>query len=605
MKPARFKARIIAALLAASGIAIIALSSAQDGESTYFDPALAPPQTCLPDAKARRRLLDTYRKVAAVTSETKPFGSRLDSGRPHDVDAQPPQLRDGLGGVHFAVSTDRPRAQAFFDQGLRLAYAFDHGAALRAFREAARLDPQCAMCAWGMALVLGPNINAPMEPDAHAAAFAAIRQAVAFQAHASEKERLLIAALARRYSNDDGAQRAALDQAYAAAMGEVQRRYPDDVEIAVLTAEALMDLSPWDYWDAGGNPKGRTAEILTLLDRALQLDPRHTGALHFRIHMTEASGDPERAVPHADRLGGLAPGAGHLVHMPSHIYYRVGRYLDSLRANKAAVAADERHLRENGADPLYRHAYYPHNIHFLMVSAQMAGDGPTAIDAAGKLDATLSDEVVRKVPWTQPIKAAPYFVHAQFSELETVLALPDPGTRFPYVTALWHYARGSAHAAQGHVFAAQNEIAAIERLSRRSDFDDLEKGGVPARDVLAIAVQVIRGRIAQAKNDQGAAIEAFTAAVALEDKLAYMEPPFWYYPVRQSLGAALAAAGETDRAETVFRESLQRSPNNGWALFGLATVFERRGDHKAAEAFHARLDRTWAGDRALLRLDRL
>ena len=516
-------------------------------------------------------------------------------------------LFEGLGSRSFKVTTASLLAQRYFDQGFKLAQNFNHWEARRAFRAAQALDPACAMCFWGEALVLGPNINAPMDAAAVAPAFAAVKQAQALASTASAKEQALIAALAERYSADPQAERAALNLSYADAMQAVAERFPDDLDIATLYAEAIMDMTPWDYWaDGGKTPKGRTAELIATLERVLAADPEHTGAIHLYIHAVEASDNPQRAEPYAERLAAQnLAGAGHLMHMPSHIYYRLGRYTDSLAANKLAVAADEAYLAQVKAEGLYPGMYYPHNIHFVLVSAQMAGDAETAIASAEKLAKAISDETARAVPPIQPIKAAPYFAHAQFSAAETVLALAAPAADMPYLTAMWRYARGVALAAKGDLAAARAEAEAIREIGRTADFSGLNAGGVPAGDVVEIASRVVLARAAQADGDLATAIAEFEAAAELQATLPFMEPPYWYYPVRQSLGGALLMAGETERAEEVFRASLDATPNNGWSCFGLLEVAKRRGETAQAAALQERLDRTWAGDKALLELKRL
>ncbi|MDQ4059748.1 MAG: hypothetical protein M3145_01385 [Pseudomonadota bacterium] len=540
----------------------------------------------------------------AMKTELRQFGD-LPHAAPSNPDEADVPLWGNLGTLSYAIATSKPLAQRYFDQGLMLAYGFNHAEARRSFQAAQRIDPDCAMCFWGEALVLGPNINAPMEDAAREPALAALGQARKLAGRASEREQALIEALAARYSADPSAERAALDQAYAAAMERVAARFPADLDIAVLYAEALMNLSPWDYWEAGGTkPKGRTADIVATLERVLAAHPDHPGAIHYYIHAVEASDRPQRAEPYADRLAKQKLGAGHLVHMPSHIYYRIGRYKDSLETNKAAVAADEAFFARVKAEGIYRGGYYPHNIHFLLASAQMAGDGETAVQAAGKLEKAVSDEIVRTVPWTQPIKAAPYFAHAQFSSPETVLALAAPTDEFPYVKAMWHYARGVAQAAAGNTAAAQAEAKAIAGLAE-ADFGSLVAGGVPAPDVLRLARHIVLARIAQAKGDLQAAIREFEAAAAIQATLAFFEPPFWYYPVRQSLGAVRLQAGEPEKAEQDFRASLKGTPNNGWALYGLMQVYEARRETGKAEEVARRLQKAWAGDRRLLDLKRL
>jgi tetratricopeptide (TPR) repeat protein len=379
-------------------------------------------------------------------------------------------------------------------------------------------------------------------------------------------------------------------------MTEVATAFSDDDNVQVLLVEALMNLAPWDYWEADAKtPKGRTAEIVTTLETVLKRNPNHPGAIHFYIHTVEASTTPQRAEPYADRLGALMPGAGHVVHMPAHIYYRVGRYKDSLAANIAAVKADETYLAQTKAEGIYPYGYYPHNVHFVLVSAQMAGDGPTAVEAAGKLDRVMSDAIAREVGWVQVIKMAPYFAHAQFTDPDTILALPAPAAEFPIVQAGWHYARGVAQAERGDLDGARREEKALADLAATGDFSMLNASGVPAVDVIAIAREVVLGRIARAEGRPGDAIEAYRKAVEVQDGLPYMEPPYWYYPVRQSLAAAQLAAGRTDDAIQTFRDSLVRTPNNSYALYGLAEALKVRGMRDAAVEAEAKFRAAWSG----------
>jgi tetratricopeptide (TPR) repeat protein len=522
------------------------------------------------------------------------------------ADTDPP-LWDGLGSISYKITTANPQAQTYFDQGLRLTYAFNHGEAQRAFHKAQKLDPTCVMCFWGEALVLGPNINLPMQQDAVAPAFAAVQKASALASSASPREQALVAALVQRYAPEAKADRASLDSAYAAAMSKVAAQFPDDDEIAVLYAEAVMDLSPWNYWQPGGRePNPQSAAVVPTLERVLARNPDHPGAIHYYIHAVEASERPQRAEPYADRLRGAIPGAGHLVHMPSHIYYRVGRYLDALADNKVAVAVDEKYLADTNAPmAVYRLGYYPHNIHFVMASAQMAGDGPTVITAAEKLRGLIPDETARGIAMVQPVKAAPYFAHAQFSAPEPILALPDPGDAIPYVKAIWHYARGVAHAARHDFSAATGEANAIEAIERSADFTLLNASGIPAQDVLKLARTVLLGRVAQAQGDFNTAIGQFEQAARIQDALPYTEPPYWYYPVRQSLAAALLQAGRLAEAEDQFLLALKRAPANGWSYFGLTQLYKQRGDAAAAEKAEADLARMWVGDRQLLQISNL
>ena len=544
-------------------------------------------------------------RLAQARTEVPPAGMQAASPAAAFADTDPP-LWDGLGTVTYKVTTSNEQAQAYFNQGLRLTYAFNHGEAQRAFRKAQKLDPECAMCFWGEALVLGPNINLPMQDEAVAPAFAAAEKARGLSPKASAREQALIAAVATRYAQDAKADRAPLDTAYASAMEKVAAQFPDDNEIAVLYAESVMDLSPWNYWQPGGRePNPQSAAIVPTLERVLAREPNHPGAIHYYIHAVEASDRPERAEPYADRLRGAIPGAGHLVHMPSHIYYRVGRYLDALADNKTAAEVDEKYLAATNAPMgVYRLGYYPHNVHFVMASAQMAGDGPTVIAAAEKLRGLIPDEVARVIALVQPVKAAPYFAHALFSPSATVLALPDPGDAIPYVKAMWHYARGVASVAQGDFGAAKAQASAIAALEG-GDFTLLNASGVPAKDVLALARTVIEARMAQRQGDKAAAIERFERAAALQDGLPYMEPPYWYYPVRQSLAVALMQAGRLDDAETQFKHALNRAPANGWSWYGLAELYKARGKADQASKLEADLAKMWIGDRQQLDLSRL
>jgi len=608
--------RLISALIGAGFIGALAFDEHQASRpnnpslllTTIGAPFCTPQRSSGPQYKTFFRLAMAQAESGNKPAKTEvgPFSKAIpDAESIANADANP-MLADNLGTLHYAITTSVPLAQQFFNQGLRLTYAFNHGEALRAYRKARTLDLDCAMCYWGEALVLGPNINAPMDAASVAPAFAAVNKAKAVSGKASVKERALIEALTARYGQDPPADRTALDKAYADAMQKVAASYPDDDQIALLYAESLMDLQPWDYWGAAGaQPKGRTGEIVGLLERVLARAPDHPGAIHYYIHLTEASSDPKRAVPYAQRLGRLVPGAGHLVHMPFHTFFRVGMYKEAVEANRQAVIVDETYIARSTPVGIYPQGYYPHNVHSLMVSAQMAGDGATVIESADKLGQIVSDAAAKNIAWVQPIKAAPYFAHAQFSDVKTILSLADPGADFPYVQAMWHYARGVGLANAGDVTAAQAEVDAIAKLERANDFANLVAGGVPAKEVLQLAQQVVRARIAQANKDWVGAVNHFEAAVALEDALAYSEPPYWYYPTRQSLGAVLLLAGNLDNAEKVLRASLMRTPNNGWALFGLMSVYKQRGDESGAQAAKQLLDKAWLGERRTLNLARL
>ena len=585
--------RMAAAL---GGIGLVTLASLpaslaeKRAEAPAFDPLFTEAAVCKAPA-GRPPLLD---RMLLAQAETRPFqpGQQLPA---RAAEGTPPLYKD-LGSLHVPVSTSKASAQRYFDQGMRLTFAFNHAEAARAFRAAQRQDPGCAMCYWGEALVLGPNINAPMFPEAAAPAFAAAAQAVKLSAHATPAEQALITAVARRYAAAPPADRAPLDKAYADAMTDAARAFPNNDAIQVLFAESLMDLSPWNYWEAGGAaPKGRTAELVDALERVLERNPNHPGAIHYYIHAMEASTHPDKALPYARKLARQIPGAGHIVHMPSHIYYRLGLYKEALDSNVDAIAADERFFARSASDPVYKGAYYPHNIHFVMVSALMGGDGKTALEAAGKLDKSLPPALLKDFSMMQPVKAAPYFSHVQFSDPDTLLALPDPGPDFVLVKAMWHYVRAVGFARKGDIAGSKNEVDAIGAIERSADFKPLTDWGVPAREIVQTARAVATGRLADAQRDLPAAIRAYQEAVSVQDSLPYMEPPYWYYPVRQSLGAALLRSGRLDEAEQVFRTSLARTPSNGWALSGLMAVYRERGDTAALAAARKRFATTWLG----------
>ena len=585
----------------AGNFLIIADASATDAD---ISPALGGVDFPICHTPAASGLTNVMLRLA----QTEVPRAEMSAARPTPAfaDTEPP-IWAGLGSVTYKITTANERAQAYFDQGLRLAYSFNHGEAQRAFRVAQKLDPDCAMCFWGEALVLGPNINLPMQEDAIAPAFAAVQKAKALAAKAGPREQALITALALRYGSDPKVARAPFDAAYAAEMAKVAAQFPDDDEIATLYAEAVMDLSPWDYWKPGGQePNPQSTPIVPTLERVLARNPNHPGAIHFYIHAVEASDRPKRAEPYADRLRGTIPGAGHLVHMRSHIYYRIGRYLDALEDNKTAVKVDEQYLADTNAPMgVYRLGYYPHNVHFVMAAAQMAGDGQTVIAAAEKLRELIPDEAARGIAMMQPVKAAPYFAHALFSSPETIIALPDPGDTIPYVKAMWLYARGVALAARRDFASAAAAADAIGTLERTADFKLLKESNIPAQDVLRIAQTLILARVAQAKGDTSIAIAQFEKAAALQDALPYTEPPYWYYPIRQSLAAALLQAGRFDAADQQFQRALARAPANAWSYFGLAELYKARGNTAAANQAEADLARTWVGDRRLLQISNL
>lgn len=522
------------------------------------------------------------------------------------TDSAPIPLYPDLAGSPITLTTTSVPARHYFSQGLMMSYGFNHAGAVRSFREAARRDPRCALCWWGVAVALGPNINAPMADRDRAAASDAIDRARMLMGAASPVERALIAAAALRYARDAGADRAALDAAYADAMLAAARRFPDDDDVAVLAAEAAMDTTPWNYWEADRKtPVGRSGDAVRLVETVLRRNPGHPQAAHLYIHLLEAS-DPQRAEAAADHLSAAkVRSAGHLVHMPSHIYYAVGRYADSIRVNVAAARSDEAFIRSAGDHSLLRYGYYPHNVHFIVTSAQMVGDMRTAIAEARRLRTILDPATSASLGWVQAINAAPFLAAAQFVAPRDILAMAAPDPRLPYAAAMRHYARAVAYAGLGNDAGFAGEIDAIATLDKSGTLDDLVGQGVPAHDLLALASEVARGRRALARGELAAAEHHYRRAIAIEDRLPYQEPPYWYYPVEQSLGAVLYMAGRHEEASEMFRAALTRTPHNGWALYGLTRSESAAGHEVEAAAAERAFARVWRGDRAWLDMKRL
>jgi tetratricopeptide (TPR) repeat protein len=593
---------LYAAMLAAGIIAADALPEAQ---STIFVPELAMLEGTLCVAPAAGRPAAPLLVAQAAKTEVSPAAKAAAKSAPPPAALDQP-LIGGLGKRTFKVTTSSKVAQQYFDQGLRLAWNFNHAEAQRAFQKAQHLDPDCAMCYWGVAYVLGPNINVPMDPSANAPAVAAAAKAKALAARATPREQALIGAIAARYSTDPKLERPVLDEAYAKAMESAAAKFPDDIDVLALYAEALMDRSPWDYWEPGGaKPKAVVAPLVATLETVLKKDPSHIGGIHLYIHAVEASADAKRAEGYADKLAKLAPNAGHLVHMPAHIYYRLGRYKDSLATNQAAVKVDEGYIKKFAPQGVYPLGYYSHNLHFIMVSAQMSGEAALVIEAANKLAKNIPDEVAKAVPLVVPMKAAPYFSHAQFSNLATVMALPEPSAELPYLQVAWRYARGVSLAQNGKGEAARAQLVELEQVVAKADYSAYSAWGIPAKEVGQIAAHVLRARIAQAAGDLDGAVRELHAAIAIQDTLPYMEPPYWYYPVRQTLGAVLLLKGDAQAARDAFRDSLGKTPNNSWSLWGLKQTFEKQGMKAEARELEKYLARAWSGDRRQLDLQRL
>ena len=508
-----------------------------------------------------------------------------------------PPLFPNVGTRSTPVTVDVPHAQRYFDQGLALSYGFNHGEAERSFEYAATIDPSCAMCYWGAALVLGPNINAPMDDASVPHAWESIQVAQKLRPYVTERERDYINALSVRYAAHPVKDRKPLDVAYAQAMQKLALRYPDDLDAQTLYVEALMDLHPWDYW----SPDGKTArpwtpEILARLDAVLARDPKHLGANHLYIHAVEASADPARGLAAADRLGTLAPAAGHLTHMPAHIYMRVGRYHDASIANQRAAAADSKYLAQCHAAGLYPATYGNHNHHFLWASAAMEGRSAVSIDAANHLAQHVDEKMMREkgLGTLQHYWITPLYAEVRMGKWEEILAAKEPADDLPYPRGVWHYARGTALAATGKTKAARSELESLQKIAADPALASLTIWDInKSSDLLAVAVEVLSGKVAASERDWPNAESHLRRAVALESKLHYDEPPPWHYPVRHSLGAVLLAAGNDPAAETVFREDLVINPENGWALLGLTESLRRQGKMADAAATQARFNQAW------------
>jgi tetratricopeptide (TPR) repeat protein len=510
------------------------------------------------------------------------------------VDGQVAPRLQNLGNYKFPVTTDSARAQLFINQAVMLTYGFNHAEATRSFKEAARLDPDCAMAYWGMALVLGPNINLPMSPEAEPKAYALIQKALALKKGASEKEQAYIDALAVRYSGEKNPDRTALDRAYSEAMRELSERYPDDLDAATLYAESLMDLRPWNYWTRDMQPYPETRQIHRVLESVIARNPKHPGAIHYYIHAVEL-GRPELAEAGAERLRKLAPGAGHLVHMPSHIFRRIGRYADASKSNEDAIAADEDYIVQCRAQGVYPLAYYPHNIHFLWDSATMEGRSHKAIAAARKAASSIPEGAWREVPLLHQFLVAPLFAYTRFGKWDLILSEPRPPEDSPFWTGVWHFARGLAFTAGGKPDSAVNELSRLQGIAAMKSMDGFRvtfsRNG--AKAILDIAVEVLAGELAAKQGDYEQAVARLHRAVLLEDNLIYNEPPDWHVPVRQSLGAVLLEAGRPAEAEAIYWQDLRLNRENGWSLFGLMQSLRAQGKTEAAAAVKARFDTSW------------
>jgi tetratricopeptide (TPR) repeat protein len=503
-------------------------------------------------------------------------------------------LIPGLGQHHHTISTKNPEAQRFFDQGLTLVFGFNHEEAARAFQRASELDPQSAMAFWGVALALGPCINLNVDPPHEKAAHEAVQKALLLAPGATERERAYIRVLAKRYSSDPKVDLRKLDAEYASAMRELSQHYPDDLDAATLYAESLMDLHPWKLWSLDGHPREGTEEIIAVLESVLRRDPNHVGANHYYIHATEASPHPEWALASARRLETLAPAAGHLVHMPAHTYMRVGEYSAAAHSNAVAADADRVYLRDSGTmGSMYDMMYYCHNLHFLAAAYSMAGDFGHAKQAADELAAHVGP-MLHDMPIAEVYAPYPIFVRVRFHRWDEVLKMPPPNPSLAMTTAFWHFARGSAFAAKGQIAMAEAERKILE-TARKETPADLEFSFYTnkAQSLLDLAENILDARIAAAKGDHEQAIKDWGKAVEIEDKLYYGEPPEWFYPVRESLGAALLLSGQAERAEAVFRADLQQYPRNPRSLFGLQKALEAQKKNVNVEEVRREFEAAW------------
>jgi tetratricopeptide (TPR) repeat protein len=524
------------------------------------------------------------------------------------TDEKPASLMEGLGEHHHPVSTANAEAQRYFDQGLTLAFAFNHEAAIRAFKRAAELDPNLAMAHWGVAMALGPNINLDIDAEREKLAYEAVQKALSLSAKATEAERAYIEALAKRYSNDPKPDLKKLSVDYKNAMAEVARRFPDDLDAATLYAESAMDLRPWQLWSKDGKPAEGTEEIVAVLESVLKRDPDHIGANHFYIHAVEASPHPEWALPSAQRLKVLTPAAGHLVHMPAHIDIRTGNYEAAARANAYAAEADREYMKRFGPQGVYLMMYYTHNLHFLAIANSMQGNFRDAKRAADQLADHLNqvshgmpDAMVGMLDGFMPV---PALTLVRFQRWDDMLKMAAPDKRFPAANALWHFSRGMAYLGSGKTENAQSERDALAAAAKATA-PDAVFGLNTASNILKIAENVLSAKIALAKSDKKSAIEFLKKAVEVEDSLNYTEPADWIMPVRESLGGALYLSGDYAGAEKVFRADLEKNPRNGRSLFGLHECLKAQGNKSAAQLVQREFQAAWKNADAQLRMEDL
>jgi tetratricopeptide (TPR) repeat protein len=522
--------------------------------------------------------------------------------------AQSVLLIEGLGEHQHPIASAKPEAQKFFNQGLILTFGFNHAEAIRAFEKAHELDPKSPMPLWGKALTLGPNYNIDIDPAREKLAFETIQAARKLAENAPERERAYVDALAVRYTNAEDPDLKQLARDYAKAMSELSRRYPDDLDAAALYAESLMNLRPWQLWSLDQKPAENTLEIVSILESVLARDPNHPGANHLYIHAVEASGHPEWALPSAQRLAGITPAAGHLVHMPSHIFMLVGDYEAAAESNRIAAHTDHQYIEKEQVKGVYPMLYFHHNLHFNAAANIMLGRYGAAKDTARQLVASVSQHAT-DIPEMQTFITEyfgpyPVFVALRFNDWQSVLSTPQPDASLPISKGFWHYARGVAFAATGEVAKAKDERAGLDNV--RTTLPEGSAYGLNGgADILSIAQSVLDGRIAAAQGDRGTAIDHFEAAITTQDKIAYNEPADWYYPVRETLGAALLLDGQAAKAEEVFRADLRRTRRNARSLFGLWQALSAQGRTADAELVRSQFEKEWRTSEHQLKIEDL
>jgi hypothetical protein len=524
----------------------------------------------------------------------------------HQAPAKPATLMSGLGDLHHPVSTKNAQAQQFFDQGLRLIYAFNHDEAARSFHRAADLDPKLAMAYWGIAEAVGPNYNDPASDERFAEAHNAIQKASELSAGASPAEQGYIQAMAVRFPADPQADRRQAAEAYHEAMRQLAQKFPDDLDAATLFAESGMNLHPWGLWHKDGTPEEGTEEIVATLESVIKRDPNHMGAIHYYIHAVEASRSPERALAGASRLAAMAPAAGHIVHMPAHVYIRTGDYASAVKTNQAAAIADRTYIKASGAQGLYPMMYYSHNLHFIAMCSAMNGDYPEAMRNAQMLAAHVRPHV-KDMPPLEGFVTIPIAVNVRFRRWDDILKMPKPNPELKTETVFWHFAHGMALAAKGKPDEAQADYQVVADAEKNTPEDVVFAMPVnnKTKDVLKIARDVLGAKIAMAKKDNAAAIDQLQEAVSVQDTLKYNEPEDWFFPVREALGAALLLNGDAAGAEKVFREDLDRHPRNPRSLFGLEQALKAQNREYDAGFVQKQFQASWKGGPAKLKVDDL